>query len=125
MYDSGVMSSCGHKEDPFINTRDHSYKVFQLPIGDVAPATDNTLLDHKVREMERIIDTVTKIIKNSLLSTGKFCDAKYVSIFDKDKVNIYGISDTLITVHKHAVLKGWRHPESGLWRILLVLKEKI
>ena len=40
---------------------------------------------------------VPKIVDKSLQSTGKFANAKYVSIFDKYKVNIYDSNNTLIT----------------------------
>ena len=34
-------------------------------------------------------------------------------------MNIYGTKPTKIIVTEKAVLKGWRCPNSGLWRILL------
>ena len=72
-----------------------------------------------------MIDMAPKIFKNSLLSTGKFSDAKYGSIFNKDKVNIYDINNTVIKVSKQEIVNGWIDPASGLWRFLIVPKEKI
>ena len=55
----------------------------------------------------------------SLISMGKLADAGYVSIFDKDEVNIYDANNTEIKVPQSAILKGWRSEHTGLWRILL------
>ena len=68
---------------------------------------------------------VPKIAKNPLLGIGKFSNAKYVSILNKDKVNIYDSKKTVITVSKQEISKGWINPESGLCRVPLVPKVKI
>ena len=65
---------------------------------------------------------VPKIIENSLLRIGKFSDAEYVSMFNKDKVNIYDRNCTVITVLKQEILKGWGDPESVLWIVQHVPK---
>jgi len=44
--------------------------------------------------------------KKSHLRAGKLADSGYVSIFDKDKVNIYDMPNTEITVSRSAILKG-------------------
>ncbi len=54
-----------------------------------------------------------------LLSTGKYADANYITVFYKDTVNIYGANDTIITVTRDAILRGWRD-KSNKWRIPLV-----
>ena len=41
-------------------------------------------------------------------------------MFDKDTVNIYDANDTIITVTKDAILRGWRDTGIKLWRIPLV-----
>ena len=59
-------------------------------------------------------------IKNdTLVSTSKFADANYISIFDNEEVNIYDANTTKITVSRGSILKGW-HDANGLWRIPLV-----
>jgi hypothetical protein len=65
---------------------------------------------------------ITLSIKEMLLiSTVKFAEAGYVTIFDQDQVNIYDQRNTGITVSKAAILLGWREPETNnLWRIPLV-----
>ena len=43
---------------------------------------------------------IPKTVENSLLSTGKNSNANYLSIFDKDKVNIYYSNAKVISVSK-------------------------
>ena len=50
---------------------------------------------------------------------------KYVSISDKDKVKIHYSNDTVTKVSNKEILKGWKHPASGLWRVPLAPKVKI
>ena len=60
------------------------------------------------------------VSQNSLLSTVKYADANYITVFDKDEVNIYDANDTVVTVSKGAILRGWRDTNCNLWRIPLV-----
>ena len=60
------------------------------------------------------------VSQNSLLSTVKYADANYITVFDKDEVNIYDANDTVVTVSKGAILRGKRDPNCNLWRIPLV-----
>ena len=62
---------------------------------------------------------VPALVYNSLLSGNKFSDARYVSICDGNKVNLYDEQSVKITVSEEAVLKGWRCPHTKLWRIPL------
>jgi hypothetical protein len=55
-----------------------------------------------------------------LLSTSKFADANYITIFDKEAVNIYDANDTTITVTRGAILRGFKCSMTGVWRIPLV-----
>jgi hypothetical protein len=47
------------------------------------------------------------ITKNSLLSTGQFAAANYITIFNKEEVNIYDANDTIIAVTRGTILQGW------------------
>ena len=124
VYNLGTTSSCGQKDDPFITVGERAHKTFHIPTGEVAEATEKMLIYHKVQEPASMIDTVPKIVEDSLLLTGKFSDTEYVSIFNKDEVDIYVRNDTLITVTNKAILKGWRDPASVLCRVPLVPKAK-
>jgi hypothetical protein len=54
------------------------------------------------------------------LSTCKFAAANYITIFDKEEVNIYDANDTIIAVTRGAILRGFKCPMTGMWRIPLV-----
>ena len=88
-------------------------------MGHRARADEVRLLQHNLREPARSVDMVPGI-QNSLLSTGKFADANYISIFDKDEVDIYNANNTVITVSRGAILRGWRDNNIGLWQTPLV-----
>jgi hypothetical protein len=38
------------------------------------------------------------VSQHSLLSTGKFSDANYITVFDKEMVNVYNANDTIFTI---------------------------
>lgn len=52
-------------------------------------------------------------MKNTLISASKFANAKYVTVFTKDKVKIYDANTTEIKISEEASLSGWRDWESG------------
>ncbi len=54
------------------------------------------------------------------MSTSKFANANYITIFDKEAVNIYDANETTITVTRGAILCGFKCPMTGMWRIPLV-----
>ena len=62
----------------------------------------------------------TKVRQHSLLSMGKYADANYITVFDKDTVNVYNVNDTIITLTKDAILRGWHDTDNKLWRIPMV-----
>ena len=105
--DTGATSSAGREGDPFIQTNTPSNKTFHLPTGGVARATNKAKLEHKLRDPARDVDMVPMLAEHTLLSTSKFVDADYVSVYDKDEVNIYDSRTTKINVSEDAVLKGW------------------
>ena len=53
------------------------------------------------------------------MSTNQFAVADYITVFDKEEVNVYNANDVKITVTRGAILRGWRCPNTGLWRIPL------
>jgi hypothetical protein len=114
--DSAATSGVGTISDPCQRTRLPSNKQFILLDGTVIPATEIAEYPFKVR----ILAKEPGVSQNSLLSTVKFADANYITIFDKDKVNIYNANDTTITVTKGAILRGWCDNKANLWHIPLV-----
>jgi hypothetical protein len=97
-----------------------SHKQFIFPDGTVIPATEISEHPFEVRKLTKILHIKPGIIQNSLLSTVKFADANYITIFDKDTVNIYNTNDTIIILTKGAILGGLRDKNSNLWCIPLV-----
>ena len=119
--DSGATSSVGTPTDPFAKTSRHSNKVFRLPNGATEEAREIGELATNVRTPARDVHITPGITKTSLLSTAKFSDAGYTTIFDGDQVNIYHQHNTVITVSHAAIIRGWREPgKSKLFRIPLV-----
>jgi hypothetical protein len=74
----------------------------------------------KMREPTQELHITPGITKNLLLSTSKFAAANYITIFDKDEVNMYDANDTIITVSRETILREWMDTKSNLWRIPLV-----
>ena len=63
-------------------------------------------------------------IYSTLLSASKCVDTGYIQIYDKDEVNIYDAKTDTIIVSEKAILKGWRCPNSTLWRLPLTTPVK-
>ncbi len=88
--------------------------------GKIVPATELTKNPFNVRTLANKLHITPGVSQNSLLSTVKYADANYITVFDKDEVNIYDANDTVVTVSKGAILRGWRDTNCNLWRIPLV-----
>jgi len=61
------------------------------------------------------VDMVPELKHNSLISTSKFADANYITILIPTEVLIYDGTELKLEINKDAVLRGWRHNDSGLW----------
>ena len=117
--DSGCTSGVGTSDDPSRRTGITSDKEFLLPGGEIMAATEIAEYPFNVRDPAKQLHITPGITTNSLLSTNKFADANYITIFDKEEVNIYDANDTIITVTRGAILRGFKCPDK-LWRIPLV-----
>ena len=94
------ISTCGKYKlgtDPFIPTGKKSSKIFAMPLGNIAPAEDIKRLPFNIRHPADEVHTVPGI-KHNLVSMNQFAEAKYITIFDKDEVNIYDAINTEVTV---------------------------
>jgi hypothetical protein len=118
--DSGATSGVGTKVDPSHCTGEPSDKRFILPSGDVIQATEIAEYPFNIRAPANELHITPGVSQHSLLSTGKYADANYITVFDKDTVNVDDANETIITVTKDAILQGWRDTDSKLWRIPLV-----
>ena len=111
---SWATSGIGTSNDASKCTGRPSFKKFILPGGNIVPATEIAEYPFNIRDTAKELHITPGIHENSLLSTGKFADANYISIFDKEEVNIYDANDTIITVMRGAILRGYRDPKSTL-----------
>ncbi len=118
--DSGATSSIGTENDPSKRTGWPSTKEFRLPNGEIVPAKEIAEYLFDVRKPAKELHITPGISENSLLSTSKYADAGYITIFEKDRVNVYKAHNKLITVSREAVLRGWRESGENLWRIPIV-----
>ena len=73
-----------------------------------------------VRVLVNELHITPGVSQHSLLSTGKFADANYITVFDKEMVNISDTNNTIFTVSKGAILRGFCYPVLNLYQILLV-----
>ena len=83
--------------NPFIVTGKNSIKVFLVAIGNIALADTIKRLPFEVRHPASELYMVPGI-KHNLLSMNQFAEAKYITIFDEDQVNIYDAINTEVTV---------------------------
>ena len=90
-----------------------------MPLGNMAPAEEIKRLPFNIRHPADEVHTVPGI-RHNLLSMNQFVEAKYITIFDEDEVNIYDATNTEVTVSRGSILRGWRLRKEGLWRIPLV-----
>ena len=120
--DSGATSSVVTQTNPFAKTGQQSNKVFRLPNGATEEAREIGELATNVQALARDVHITPGITEISLLSTAKFANAGYTTIFDGDQVNIYDQhDDTITTASRAAILRGWREPgKSELFWIPLV-----
>ncbi len=117
---SGATSGVGTKDDPSHRTGKPSNKQFILPSGQLIQATKKAEYPFNVRAPTNELHITPGVSQHSLPSTGKYADANYITVFDKDTVNVYNANNTVITVTKEAILRGWRDKDNKLWRIPLV-----
>jgi len=118
--DSGCTSGVGTTDDPCRRTGHTSNKQFILPGGKMVKATKIAEYPFKVRSPAQELHITPGITENSLLSTSKFAVANYITIFDKEEVNMYDANDTIIAVMRGTILRSFKCPMTGMWRIPLV-----
>ncbi len=102
--DSGASSSIGNKDDPSKCTCQPSHKRFILPSGKIVQATEMAEYPFEIRAPANELHITPGVSQDSLLSTSKCADANYITVYDKETVNIYNANDTMITVTKGAIL---------------------
>jgi hypothetical protein len=118
--DSGATLVVGNTADPCHCLGRPSNKQFILPSGEIIPATEMAKYLFKVRAPANKLHITPGVSQHSLLSTGEFANANYIMVFDKEMVNVYDANDTIFTVSKGAILRGFCILVLNLYQILLV-----
>ena len=80
-------------------------------------AAGNTGQSAMTHKNSNIVPTLQA--SHSLLSTSKFADANYITIFTATAVTIYKGETTTINASRPPVLAGWWDDISGLWHVPL------
>jgi hypothetical protein len=116
--DSAATSNVRRMKDrnklAFVMTERPSHKVFCMPNGALEAATTTDQLHHELRSPARDVHIVPSIERDLLLSMSEFVDTNYITIFDKDEVNIYNANNTKITVTRSAILRDFCC-QQGMW----------
>ena len=94
--------------DPFVKTGWQSNKVFWLLNGATEEAREIGELATNVGAPAQDDHITPGITETFLLSTAKFADAGYTTIFDGNQVNIYDQHNTVITVSRAAIIQDKR-----------------
>ena len=92
-----------------------------MPSGQAVTASEVAEYPFKVRHPASEVHITPGVTSNSLMSTNQFTQAGYITVFDKEEVNIYDANDVKITVTREAILRGWICEETGLWCIPVCL----
>ena len=116
---SGCTSVVGTSVDLSRCTGISSDKEFLLPGGKIVAATKIAEYPFNVQDPAKQLHIMPDITTNLLLSTNKFAEANYITIFDKEEVNIYDANDMVITVTIGAILHGFKCPDK-MWQHPLV-----
>jgi hypothetical protein len=94
----------------------------KLPNGQTVAAGEKLDMGNGLRSLADTADFIPTL-KTTLISNSKLADAGYITVFDKDEVNVYNSTTTKIVPTMQAVLTGWRDKITGLWQF--PLKEKV
>ena len=86
-----------------------------MALGHQANGEDKVELNLPLRKEAREAHTLQDVT-NNLYSTPRLVQAGYIPIFEKDKLAIYDLRNTKITVSRAAVLSGWWHEGTRMWR---------
>ncbi len=113
--DSGATSGVGTTADPCPGSGRPSDKQFILPSSNVIPATEMAEYQFDIKALANELHITPGVSQHSLLSTGKFADANYITVFDKEMVNLYDANNTIFTVSRGAILRGFCNPVSNLY----------
>jgi hypothetical protein len=118
--DSGATSACIREQDAkYVNELEQdSPKTFLNANGTISKAGKKAELQYNMRQPSRDADMVPGLAMNSLLCTSKLADnTDYITVFTQDEVQVFDAETAKFHVEGKIVMKGWRCPNTGLWRV--------
>ncbi len=118
--DNGATSGVGITANPCPCSGRPSNKRFILPSSNIISATEMAKYPFDVRAPANKLHITPGVSQHSLLSTGKLADTNYITVFDKEMVNVYNPNNTIFTVSRKAILHGFGDPVLKIYQILLV-----
>ncbi len=86
--DSGATSGVRTKDDPSHRIGQPSNKQFILPSGQLIQATEKAEYPFNVRAPANKLHITPGVSQHLLLSTGKYANANYITVFYKDTINV-------------------------------------
>ena len=109
IYNSGATSGFRTLKEAkyFISTGKNPNKIFVIPNSNTMLTTERMKLAHKLRDPSDEVDLVPGG-HSTLLRGVKISDADYVTVLDKDSINIYDGKATKIIISEKEVLSGYR-----------------
>ena len=107
VFNSGATSNCGRIGNDFQVTDELSNKIFHLPNGQTATASNIAKLKLNLREPARTVGIVPDLKHNSLISASKFADVNYITILTPTEVLIYDGDGLKLEINHETILRGW------------------
>ena len=95
-------------------------RISQMARGNTAPGEDIVHLGALPLQTEAATGHTVRGLMNNLGSMSTMARNGYIPIFEGDKMSIYHVRNTTVTVSIAVVLEGWYVPHEKLWRIPLV-----
>ena len=93
--------------------------VFSMALGHQAHGQDKIELNLPLCKEAKEVNTLDDVT-NNLYSVPKLVQAGHILIFERNKMAVYNARNTKITVSRAAVLSGYYHEGTQLWRIPMV-----
>jgi hypothetical protein len=120
LLDSGATSSFIAPQDTkhLIRTGLQSSKIVRMPNGITEKAGEILQMGNGLRNPANTADSIPSL-KTTLVSNSKLADANYITVYDREEVNVYDAEMTKVVPTKQAVMTGWRDRITGLWRVPL------
>jgi hypothetical protein len=112
--DSGATSGVDITANPCPRSGRPFNKRFILPSGNVIPATEIAEYPFDVRAPANKLHITPGVNQHSLLSTGKLADTNYITVIDKEMVNVYNPNIIIFTISREAILCGFGNPVLNL-----------